>query len=218
MLLLIPCVTFLFILFDIILNILHIEGRYYFNHFIANMIIVKNTLPYLINCYTHNMIEDIMEIEISKSIVYSIHIYHIIWYFNKLRFDDWLHHIIMVCIALPLTNLIDKLSLTGHCLFFINGLPGGIDYLLLFLIRNNILNKIVEKKINRILNLWIRCPGCIATSTLIIYNIVQYYHTMTYNMYYASLLIMVIVYWNGIYFMDKVVTDYALYKNSLIES
>ena len=32
----------------------------------------------------------------------ALHIYHIISYFNKLKFDDYLHHGLMVFVALPL--------------------------------------------------------------------------------------------------------------------
>jgi len=210
MLFLISIITSLFISVDIILKKFNIEGRYYLNHFIGNMMIVNYTFPYLISSYTDNIIEDTNMIENAIAIVYSIHIYHMIWYFSKLRYDDWLHHLLMVGVSLPLTIVASNNNLTGHCLFFITGLPGGIDYMLLFLIRNNIMDKMIEKKINRVINLWVRCPGCIATSTLIIYNIVKYYHTLTFAMLMASLIITGTVYWNGIYFMEQVVVNYAL--------
>ena len=102
----------------------------------------------------------------AATLAFSLHIYHIMWYFNKLRFDDWLHHILSVGIALPLTLFSSSGSLLGHSLFYLTGLPGFIDYFLLFLNRNGCIKRMTEKKINNILNLWLRCPGCIAHSTL----------------------------------------------------
>lgn len=212
MLFLIPSITCLFILSDIILTLCNIEGRYYLNHFIGNMIIVYITLPYMINSYTDIIIDGNMNN--ATSIVYSIHIYHMIWYYNKLRYDDWLHHLVMVGIALPLTYFVSENNLIGHCLFFTTGLPGGIDYFMLFLIRNNMMNRITEKNINRLINLWIRCPGCISNVTLVLYNIIKYYNTITNTMLLSSLIIMGTVYWNGIYFMEQVVVNYALTNNN----
>ena len=140
----------IFILFDYLLNMFSIEGRYYINHFIGNMVIVYNTLYCVNNSYkflcNENNDCDINTIDISRNIIYALHFYHVIWYFNKLRYDDWLHHIIMIGIALPLSHLADCYNIIGHSFFYIIGLPGGLDYLLLFLVRNNIINKMIEKK------------------------------------------------------------------------
>ena len=208
MLFLIPMITSLFIFSDIIMQVYNIEGRYYMNHFLGNMIIVYYTLPYMINSYTETITDGCIECAIS--IVYSTHIYHMIWYLSKLRYDDWLHHLVMVGVTLPLTYFVNNNNLIGHCLFFITGLPGGIDYLLLFLIRNNIIDKMIEKKLNRLINLWIRCPGCISNVTLILYNIIKYYNIISNVVLWSSIIIMGTVYWNGIYFMEQVVVNYAL--------
>ena len=44
------------------------------------------------------------------------------------------HHILMIGIALPIGWFVDSKSLLGYSLFFTTGLPGGIDYFLLFLV------------------------------------------------------------------------------------
>ena len=103
-------------------------------------------------------------------------------------------------------------SLLGHGLFFTTGLPGGIDYLLLFLERNNIINKITEKRINKQLNLWIRCPGCISNSIMLfIYSYMTFrINIMDYFTYIISLFISFSMFWNGVYFMEQVVSNYAI--------
>ena len=148
-------------------------------------------------------------------ITFALHIYHIIWYFKRLRFDDWLHHILSVGIALPLSLATHAGTLLGHSLFYLTGLPGAIDYFLLFLNRNGIVNKLVEKKINSILNLWLRCPGCIAHSTLTLvgFNMLDESQLAPYSKN-VSIITAMIVFWNGIYFMNQVVVNYAIISNN----
>jgi len=66
-------------------------------------------------------------------IVFSLHFYHVIGYFKKLRFDYWLHNILSVGLDLPLTLFSVVSSLLGHRLFY---LTRCLDYFLLFLNRN----------------------------------------------------------------------------------
>lgn len=195
---------------DIFMKKLSIEGRYYMNHFIGNMIIVYYTFNSMVLSYNNKALHVNNDlIDSSRNIIYGIHLYHIVWYYNKLRFEDWLHHILMCGIALPLTLLFYHNNLIGHSFFFINGLPGGIDYLLLFMVRNNIIDRMIEKKVNLYINLWLRCPGCISTVSLIICEIVNT-NTLLYYQLVSSIIITCTIYWNGIYFMEKVVSNYAL--------
>ena len=97
-------------------------------------------------------------------------------------------------------------------LFFTTGLPGLIDYTLLFLQRNNIINKYFEKKVNTFLNLWIRAPGCIMNTMMIMMNIITNYNQLTNSELYSGIIMMSLVYWNGIYFMGQVLTDYTTFK------
>ena len=70
-----------------------------------------------------------------------------------------------------------------------------------------------EKKWNNYINLWIRCPGCISTSTLIaaaITNIESGVFTNTDI--FLIYLIIFLNYWNGVYFMNLVDSDYSKQK------
>ena len=201
----------LFITSDYIMEQLNIKGSYYINHFICNMMIVYNTYECMLYSYSDMNICDFNNILLSQNSIYALHLYHMIWYFDKLRFDDWIHHLIMVGISLPLTSLVDKYNLIGHGMFFINGLPGGIDYILLALVRNNMVDKEIEKRINKYINLWIRCPGCISNVTLSFKVFIDMYNTSTFLSNISSIIIMLSIYWNGIYFMEQVVSDHRMY-------
>ena len=194
-----------------------IKGKYYLSHAVINLIIILNCYKDVINTYL--MFDQSINTQtnyIPTMLVYSLHFYHMIAYFDKLRFDDWLHHILMVFIALPLSGFVNNGTLLNHSLFFLCGLPGMIDYILLFLVRNNLINKMTEKYINKQLNIWIRAPGCIAQSAL---TIIAYFKFKETNFnkpmdFIAMMITTALVYWNGIYFMEQVVSDYK--KNEMI--
>jgi hypothetical protein len=211
MILLIGLLISAFIITDIVMTRYSIEGRYYFNHFVGNMLISYNTFNCLCNCYVQSIICNNDMINVACCITYSLHLYHILWYYNKLRKDDWLHHILMVGIALPLSNMVNKnFNIIGHTLFFTTGLPGGIDYILLFLVRNNIIDKMIEKNINRYINVWLRCPGCIAAATLILVESNKY--SLPISEQISCYIVIGSIYWNGIYFMNQVVSNYERIK------
>jgi hypothetical protein len=113
----------------------------------------------------------------------------------------------MIGLALPVPLLIETHTLTGYSLFFTTGLPGGIDYAMLFLVRNNLLERSVEKRVNAWLNTWIRSPGCISQAILSIAYIFmknQQYSSFEFAIQWLPI---VLVFWNGQYFMRQIVED-----------
>ena len=188
------------------------EGRYYAIHALHNAAIVWTTAPDVYTTLTNfQQVQHEPNNMFAVQICFALHFYHIIMYRNKLRFDDWLHHGLMVGVALPLTEIVPPSAILGHSMFFINGLPGMIDYSLLFLVRNNYIEKQTEKRVNRLLNIWVRCPGCVMTTGFILMNITN---AMSIQQKIASFAMAGCVYWNGIYFMDQVVRDYAVNAQS----
>lgn len=201
----------IFIAIDLSLG--NIYGKYYFIHSICNFFIVLITASDVFNLYLNPY--STMEISLSiyaSIIVYALHIYHILWYFNKLRIDDWLHHILMIFIALPIANYFGSVRLLGHSLFYTTGLPGMIDYMILFLVKNNFVDRITQKRINLYLNCYLRNPGCTIHSFITLINtfLVTNYFDIILNITTA-----ILVYWNGIYFMEQVVGNYHIESTKL---
>ena len=115
------------------------NGVYYFIHFIHNGLIVMSTFNDVINTFTNFKQLEIYDTNIvSVQLCFALHFYHLLYYWRKFLFEDWLHHGLMIGIALPLGVYLPSSTLLGFSLFFTTGLPGGIDYFLLFLVRNNI--------------------------------------------------------------------------------
>ena len=203
--------TSIFSFSDKVLEYFGYKGRYYFNHFIANTAISMSTLPEIYNIYRDfNNIHLIPRNYYAINMTFAIHLYHMIVYWNKLTFDDYLHHILMVGVSLPLSLYAPCGPMIGHSLFFLTGLPGGINYGLLFLQRNGIIPKYTQKRVNKWLNLWIRMPGCIFTTALGIVDLINRWDNNSIYRNMASVIIGITIFWNGIYFMEQVVSDYSI--------
>ena len=181
-----------------------------------NSILLNKRMRFNDVILTYTNFDNIIDLTFNIAIVeyaFSIHFYHIIMYYQKFVFDDWLHHIIMIFISLPLSLLYNTGTLTAHFSFFVTGFPGGVNYFLLFLERNKLIERQTQKYFNYHLNLWIRQPGCIASATLGILFINKYSKTLIENI--GILYIIISHYWNGIYFMEQVMVNYNNMYNML---
>jgi hypothetical protein len=135
---------------------------------------------------------------------YALHFYHLYEYWRVFHMDDWLHHVLMIGVALPLGSATRSGALMGMTLFFTTGLPGGINYALLFAERNGWVSRETEKAINVPVHQWLRGPGCVATATQI-FAMTQSATGATIWDRVAATLITALTFWNGIYFTNQVV-------------
>jgi hypothetical protein len=193
------------------------HNPFYLVHAIHNGFIVYYTLPDVVNTITNYKYLHTYPTNMTAILLcFALHIYHTILYYKKFRYDDWLHHILMICFALPIPLIYESHTLIGYSLFFTTGLPGGIDYALLFAVRNNLLNKMTEKKINSWLNTWIRSPGCISNALIVTISLFgQNINPLSFE-FLIKLMPGLLVFWNGQYFMRQVVEDYAVQHYQLM--
>jgi hypothetical protein len=205
----VPLFVAYFTLMDYACRKLSLKNPYYIVHAIHNAVIVAATAPDVYHTFT-----DLYNITsyptnwLAMKLCFALHLYHIMLYFQSFRFDDWLHHGLMIGVALPIGCISEAHTFTGMSLFFTTGLPGGIDYALLFANRNGWVNRHTEKRINAFLNVWIRSPGCMAMAALsIACNLSQP------SVYWITLLPSLLNYWNGQYFMQQVLTDSVMKLN-----
>jgi hypothetical protein len=205
-----------FYIADSAVEILSLKSPYYLIHSVHNAYIVWITgkdvlqtftnfaeLPYL---YKPNYQ--------AAAVVAALHVYHILLYRKKFRLDDWLHHILMIFVALPIGVCTPSSTLLGYSLFFSTGLPGGIDYALLFMNRNGWLSAGIEKRVNRWLNVWIRSPGCASHAALSVVYALRWSGSVQFDMVttVCMLLPAILMYWNGQYFMEQVVANEERYR------
>jgi hypothetical protein len=202
-----------FCLADRILTFVRLQSVYYFLHAVHNGFIVYYTWPDVYKTLTDfNSVASVEPNYFALELVFALHFYHIALYYSKFRFDDWLHHVLMIGVALPIGGVLPSGTLLGFSLFFTTGLPGGIDYFLLFLTRNNWLRRETEKRINSWLAVWIRSPGCTAHAALTTAFLSIQKPSDAYPWYFSTLgyVTALLNYWNGQYFMDQVVQDAAI--------
>jgi hypothetical protein len=197
------------IIFTICDRVSPFNSPYYLIHSIHNIVIVWLTASDVITTITRFVDLDLLCEDINWNaleLVFALHFYHILVYWNKFRPDDWLHHILMIGVALPISMIVKAGPLLGYSLFFTTGLPGAIDYALLFLVRNRLIVRETEKCINYYLNTWIRSPGTATHAVLTAVFILNHMETFTLA-WYLGLLTALLNYWNGQYFMGQVVYD-----------
>lgn len=194
-------------------NYTSLDGIYYLLHFIHNAIIVSLTANEVYSSLADfNFVQESPKNILALEFVFALHFYHIAIYWRKFRFDDWLHHILMIGIALPIGGYFDSKSLLGYSLFFTTGLPGGIDYFLLFLTRNGWFDRGFEKRINAWLNTWIRSPGCISNATLSLILISLNHAKLSFD-WWLGMICAILHWWNGQYFMRQIVEKNAILQN-----
>jgi hypothetical protein len=76
---------------------------------------------------------------------------------------DWFHHILFCGTLVPI-GLLSPNPIVNVFSFFLSGLPGGIDYLMLALVKHKKMSRSVEKVWNARINVWLRSPGCMAAA------------------------------------------------------
>lgn len=179
------------------------EARWYFIHSLVNLLIVSRTYKDVYNTFAHDtplVCTPSMPITTMNSVVTSLHLYHLIYYSN-LKLDDYIHHIVMV-IIFNLSILQVKGSYPGTFLFFMNGLPGFIDYSLLFLNKYDMVSKNNEKYVNTFLNVYVRSPGILLTIGNLLSNVE--------NKTFLSFINIFFIFFNSQYYTRDVCINYGI--------
>lgn len=190
---------------DTLLTWMRVKGAYYATHAIHNTAVAYLTLPDVVHTFTQfNAISEYPVNYNAAALVFALHFYHIAMYFRKFKTDDWLHHILMIFVAMPIGLIVESGSLLGYSLFFTTGLPSILDYILLVGVRNGWIHPLTEKRVNHQLQLWIRAPGAVSHATLTIAYILTKGGGNGF-IWLPPLL----TYWNGLYFADQVIVDHA---------
>ena len=187
---------------------MHHNVRWFFIHFTSNILITYygfDDLVYCINnigkCALQPWSDNGLQ---AFAIACSSHLYHMILFRKKLKDEEWLHHITMCLISAPLTLFFNRTKPSIVGLWFLSGLPGMIDYFLLWLIKLGRLEKIFEKKVYILLSVLLRNPGCLFAVFLqlgIINSEINNIHIL------MKIILSCLTYWNGQYYMYITVRD-----------
>ena len=156
-------------------------------------------------------------------IIAALHIYHILMCKFQLPMVDWVHHILMVVITLPLAYSLQPGPLLNHGAWFASGFPGGTDYVMLVCVKKGWMDTMTEKEWNSSVQTWIRNPGmlyhclltwmgyCYVRSDPKIWEAAlgKACFTTELGFQIGVFFTMVSYYWNGPYFQARVVDNFA---------
>lgn len=190
---------------NIVINYLGFEAKWFQLHSFINYIVTAFSIKDTVDCLTDpNQSMLPASNSIALSLVIMLHIYHILAF--KLRKEDWFHHI-SGFIVVPVFFLHNSKA-TSLCCFFISGFPGGIDYSMLVLVKNNLVSKERQKQLCAYLNTYIRQPGGIIGSYLLVCDALK---NNTNKI--CIILFSATIFINVSFYSLQAISNYANYKN-----
>ena len=90
--------------------------------------------------------------------------------------------------------------------FFMCGVPGGVDYLLLFLVKHSWMAPLEEKRIATIINVWFRAPWLVSVAC---FGYIQFFIDNTpLHIFLFRCFLLMLAAWNGLFFMERVVGNF----------
>jgi hypothetical protein len=195
-----------------------VSARWFFCHAFANLGVVITGFPAVIACIKDPF--NVMNVAVHSdtsmfgsgsvwplTIINSIHIYHMIGGFG-LSSSDYFHHIMFI----PTLGFPGQIFAFGAGAnwqgFFISGLPGGIDYFMLGLIKLGISDKMFQKRLSSNLNVWVRSPG-ILSATFILYQSVIY--GLVSAPWWTIILQLLLPPYNALYYSKQSVANYSVH-------
>mmetsp|Transcript_20928 Transcript_20928/g.53006 ORF Transcript_20928/g.53006 Transcript_20928/m.53006 type:complete len:266 (-) Transcript_20928:832-1629(-) len=180
------------------------RARWFFLHAMANMAITCLAFPDLARCFSAPL--DCFRYPWTTTQAYSLggalHLYHILAFsMNSL---DWLHHGLMVFVMLPWTCYFQPYLGSNVAVWGLTGLPGGIDYILLTLVKLGHIRSLTEKRANVFIQVWFRMPFLVWIIGIYYVNYLQPDTLLTRWCIPCA----VSVAWNGIFFMHHTLAAY----------
>ena len=138
-------------------------------------------------------------------IINALHVYHLLFF--DVKGQELFHHLVFVPVIGFMGQYFDWGAAQGFMAFFISGLPGAIDYLLLVLVKYNKIDTITQKRVCAALNVYVRGPFIIISA-----------HTIYLAMLYGNLTvpkwactsILIIALFNSLYYTKQSVANWAV--------
>ena len=122
-----------------------------------------------------------------------------------------MHHVVFVSVVgIGGGFIMPSGALRNATGMLICGLPGGITYVCLCLVKYKKMGKITEKKINRFLNLYLRGPGLIMVAFSLWISFMN--GTLPFHPIIAALM-GGFIFFNGVYYTDEVVGNFYVWED-----
>jgi hypothetical protein len=205
--------------FNLSLGIFHIFCQYlcklnqlsswYIIHAVVNFhitLLCCEQIKYLLNDPIKELFNPIPYYD-TTIIVAILHVYHLIFF--KCTKTDIFHHLFFVTIGSAVVFIFNNGRFVALSHFFICGLPGGIDYIILFLYEQKYVEKITRLNIASHINVWIRAPGLCMVAT---FGILKFIYSSKDLFSFIELFLQILItYGNGQFYMKEVVYSTGKY-------
>ena len=136
------------------------KSRYFCLHTVANVVSAVASFPDVLRVLADPLhaFSGPSATMLANSAVISIHLYHCLFF--KLQPGDLFHHAVFVTIlsgfAIPFKH-VGGVSNNFGC-FFLSGLPGGLNYAMLVLVKEGRMTSLYQKGWDAWINTWLRGP------------------------------------------------------------
>eukprot|EP01130_Rhizamoeba_saxonica_P018210 TRINITY_DN9038_c0_g1_i1.p1 TRINITY_DN9038_c0_g1~~TRINITY_DN9038_c0_g1_i1.p1 ORF type:complete len:226 (-),score=24.91 TRINITY_DN9038_c0_g1_i1:16-693(-) len=184
------------------------SARWFYLHTCINAFVCLFSVPDILTCLgsPYHCYDTHWSTSFAFSLAAAGHLYHTVFWWSKLRYADYLHHISMILIALPITCYYQPLIGSQIAVFGLTGLPGGLDYLLLTLVKIDKLDYIREKELNVTIQVWVRVPVLLLGDGLWLQAYIMG------ELPWQTIIIGFLQTWNALYFMhDTLKSFYSKY-------
>jgi len=135
---------------------------YFALHILLNAYVCWSSYPHLLDSLTSRQFITTsgLTFEEHRSIIVIVgfHAYHIVTQWKRLSVSDWLHHLVSVGVSTVLFIQCDH-PVGCTVLFFICGLPGLLDYVVLIGQKAGWVQRITQKHISSLIQITLRIPG-----------------------------------------------------------
>lgn len=192
------------------------KARYFALHAICNTLVCCATFRGVLTVLTGDPLTVLTgpgEV-LGNNIVVGLHLYHCLAF--KLSADDIFHHLTFVSTLGVMAITVKKTSGVNipYAIFFLSGLPGGIDYLLLTLSAHGFVSKSTQKAVYAKINLWVRGPAM----CLYVFLWWTAYRTGHVIPPYVILAAVALHFYNGMFYTQQAIESNAIYvyRNKLI--
>jgi len=193
----------------------HHNRRWFLIHAYVNGMVTWYNWSDLVNCFLYPYSQPQLPMSqnsyLATDLMIMAHIYHMIVFRKKLKSDEWFHHLIMLSFnGISVYYFRNKAQAASA--FFLSGLPGLIDYFMLWCVKMKFIPSILEKKVYLYLTTYIRSPGAIIVTYTSLPYILQ---IKSWPMFLYSSLLVLLIFWNGQYYMMKNCIDYGKYISTM---
>ena len=141
-------------------------------------------------------------------LAFAVHAYHLAM-FVEVKFEELAHHLLFVGVFGAVNFAFYWGPIVNVLLLFITGIPGGVNYVMLVLKKMGVTRAMDQKRRYALIDVWLRMPGLMFVATLMLSASI---HKATRVPTLATLAVVLLSAFNGIFYMRQTLQDYYTKK------